>query len=136
MEIYAIRSDGYDFQELDLEVDDFIEHMLEDLNYNTIHDFSLGNLSLLPYWNPLRTGFSKISGEKNQIPDICNWIGAKVGDLEFMHFSRHNLQLTEHWGNFSGTFNKVRSGADKIPDISCWRGATLVLSSAAKKYVR
>lgn len=78
MEIYAIRSDGYDFQELDLEVDDFIEHMPEDLNYNTIHDFSLENLSLLPYWKPLRTGFSKIIGKKNQIPDISNWIGATL----------------------------------------------------------
>lgn len=78
MEIYTIRRDGYCFQELDLEIDDFIEIFPEEMDYNTIHDFSLENLALAKYWKPLRAGFSEIQGEKNLIPDICNWIGATL----------------------------------------------------------
>lgn len=78
MNIFAIRRDGYNYQELDLEVDDFIENMPESLNYNTIHDFSVENLALSQYWKPIRAGFSEISGEKNLIPDISNWIGATL----------------------------------------------------------
>lgn len=91
MEIYAIRRDGYDFQELDLEVDDFIEYMPEDLSYNAIHDFSLENLPLLPYWKPVRTGFSKISGKENRIPDVCNWIGATLVLSPKAHRLLHDL---------------------------------------------
>ncbi len=72
MNTFAIRRDGYNYQELDLEVDDFIEYMSEKLGYNTIHDFSLENLALVKYWKPIRTGFSEIKGEKNLIPDISN----------------------------------------------------------------
>lgn len=78
METYAIRRDGYDYQELDLEIDDFVEIFPEDIDYNAIHDFSVGNLSLAQYWKPLKTGFSEIQGEKNLIPDICNWINATL----------------------------------------------------------
>jgi len=78
MAIFAIRRDGYDYQELDLEVDDFIENLPEDVDYNTIHDFSLENLALAKYWKPLRTGFSEIKGKKNIIPDISNWINATL----------------------------------------------------------
>lgn len=78
METYAIRRDGYDYQELDLEIDDFIEIFPEEINYNTIHDFSMENLALAQYWKPVSTGFSEIHGEKNLSPDICNWIGATL----------------------------------------------------------
>jgi len=78
METYAIRRDGYSYQDLDLEIDDFIEIFPEDMDYNTIHDFSLENLALAQYWKPLRTGFSEIQGEQNLIPDICNWIDATL----------------------------------------------------------
>lgn len=78
MDIYAIRRDGYNYQELDLEIDDFLEIFPEDMDYNTIHDFSMRNLALAKYWKPIKTGLSEIDGEKNLLPDICNWIGATL----------------------------------------------------------
>lgn len=78
MEIYAIRKDGYDYQEPDLEIDDFLEIFPENMDYNTIHDFSMENLALAKYWKSIKTGFSEIHGKKNLMPDICNWIGATL----------------------------------------------------------
>ena len=78
MEIFAVRRDSYKFQELDLEIDDFIGNMPEEIGYHAIHDFSLENIALSQYWKPIRTGFSEIKGEQNLIPDISNWIGATL----------------------------------------------------------
>ncbi|MES2826416.1 MAG: response regulator receiver protein [Pseudomonadota bacterium] len=78
MEIFAVRRDGYKYQELDLEIDDFIDIFRDELDYNTIQDFSINNLSLANYWQPLSTGFSTIARQENLIPDIANWIGATL----------------------------------------------------------
>jgi hypothetical protein len=78
MEIYVIRKDGYKFQELDLEIDDFIENIPSEISYGTIHDFSQENLSLASFWKMPTTGFSEIQGERNFIPDITTWIGATL----------------------------------------------------------
>lgn len=78
MKIFSVRRDGYKYQELDLEIDDFIEIFHDKLDYNTIQDFSINNLSLADYWQPLSTGFSTIAGQENLIPDIANWIGATL----------------------------------------------------------
>ncbi len=98
MNIFAIRRDGYNYQELDLEVDDFIENMPEELGYNTTHDFSVENLALAQYWKPIRTGFSEIKGEKNLIPDVSNWIGATL----FLSPKAHRLlgELLAPFGEF------------------------------------
>lgn len=98
MNIFAIRRDGYNYQELDLEVGDFIENMPEEIGSNTIHDFSVENLALAQYWQPIRTGFSEIKGEKNLIPDVSNWIGATL----FLSPKAHRLlgELLAPFGEF------------------------------------
>jgi hypothetical protein len=102
MTIYAIRRDGYSYQELDLEVDDFIEIIPENIDYNRIHDFSVENLALAPYWKPMNTGFAEIEGEKNLIPDVSNWIGATL----FLSPKAHRLlrDLLAPFGEFLPVF--------------------------------
>lgn len=78
MNIYKIERDGFDFQELDLEINDIIEHFPEKYEYGQCHDFSRENIALKDFWPPLRTGFSKIEGNKNLIPDITTWIDATL----------------------------------------------------------
>lgn len=113
MEIYAIRRDGYDYQELDLEIDDFLEIFPENMNYNTIHDFSVENLSLAQYWKPLKTGFSEIHGEKNLIPDICNWINATL------FFSPKAYRFLKETLNPFGEFLPVLIGNDTYYIFNC-----------------
>jgi hypothetical protein len=76
--IFSIQRDGYKFKELDLEVSDFIDFFPEEIDYVTAHEFSQHNISLLPTWKLLKTGFSDIEGNENLIPDICTWIDATL----------------------------------------------------------
>ena len=98
MNIFAIRRDGYHYQELDLEIDDFIANMPENIDYGTVHDFSIENIALAQYWKPLRTGFSEIKGEKNLIPDVANWIGATL--LLSPKANRYLNELLSPFGEF------------------------------------
>lgn len=78
MSTYAIENDEFRYQELDFEVDDFIEYMPKNWDDITVHDFSKHNLQLKPHWKLLKTGFSTIEGCENLIPDITGWIGATL----------------------------------------------------------
>lgn len=78
MNIYAIRRDGYKYQELDLDINDFIDDFPEEIDYGTAHDFSSENLKMAGFWKLYSTGFSEIEGQENLIPDICNWIDATL----------------------------------------------------------
>ena len=98
MIIYAIRRDGYKFQELDLEIDDFIEQVPDNISYHAIHDFSVENIALASFWQPIRTGFSEIEGERNFIPDITPWIGATLLLSPKSH--RYLYELLRPYGEF------------------------------------
>ncbi len=77
--IYAIRNDGFKFQELDLEVGDFIDAFPEEIDYNTAHDFSIENLAMGKWWTPLTTNFINIEDSSTApIPDICKWVDATL----------------------------------------------------------
>jgi hypothetical protein len=78
MSIYQIENQGFDYQELDLEIDDFIDQFPDDMSTLDIHDFSKNNLALAPYWQTVTTGFSEIEGNKNLLPDITYWIGGTL----------------------------------------------------------
>ncbi len=78
MAIFAIRNDGCKYQELDLDVNDFIEEFPECYDYGQCHDFSVENISMLEFWQFKRTGFREIEGEENLIPDITSWIDATL----------------------------------------------------------
>lgn len=78
MSLYKIVNDGFDFQELDLEIDDLLEYFPESLSTDEAYNFSQSNLSLKDFWPSFQTGFSTIEGEKNLMPDISYWIGATL----------------------------------------------------------
>ena len=78
MTIYAIRNDGYHYQELDLEVNDFIDDFPETYDYGQCHDFSVNNIAMSDFWKLMRTGFRKLDNEENRIPDITTWIDATL----------------------------------------------------------
>lgn len=78
MSMYRIENQGFDYQELDLEIDDIIDQFPDDMSTLYIHDFSKNNLALTPYWKPVATGFSEINGNENLLPDITYWIGGTL----------------------------------------------------------
>lgn len=78
MEIYAVRNDGFKYQELDLEVNDFIEEFPEKYDYGQAHDFCIENIAMSGFWKLKKTGFSEIEGEENLIPDITKWIDSTL----------------------------------------------------------
>ncbi len=78
MNIYAIRRDGYKYQELDLDINDVIDDFPEEVTYRMAHDFSRENIKMSGFWKLYSTGFSEIAGQENQLPDICNWIDATL----------------------------------------------------------
>lgn len=76
--LYSIRRDGFKYQELDLEVRDFAKSFPENYSYHQAHYFSVENIAMKDFWPPMRTGFSKIQGQENLIPDITTWICASL----------------------------------------------------------
>ncbi len=78
MKIYAMRNDGIKYQELDLISTDILDFFPPDIDEVDILKFSLRNTSLKKYWQLRKTGWHKIEGEENLIPDITNWIDASL----------------------------------------------------------
>ena len=77
--VYAIRNDGYNFQELHLEIDDIIDNFPEDIGFHEAHDFSTDNLSMSDWWKPVDTFFAPIEeDEDTPVPDIAKWINATL----------------------------------------------------------
>ena len=77
--VYAIRNDGYKFQELQLEVDDFIDNFPEEISFHEAQDFSLANLSMADWWQPINASFAPIEAEsQDPLPDIAKWINATL----------------------------------------------------------
>ena len=79
MTVYAIRNDGYDFQELDLEIDDFIDARPKGVDERLVLDFSLENYAMSSWWPRPDTEFVAIDDDADApIPDICKWIDASL----------------------------------------------------------
>lgn len=76
--IYAVRQDGFKYQELDLEIGDIIDFFPEEYDFDQVHDFSTENIAMAGFWELFKTGFSEIEGEENLIPDITTWIDATL----------------------------------------------------------
>jgi len=78
MTTYTIRNDGYSFQELDLEIDDFIDARPKGVDESIVLDFSLENYSMISWWPTPDTEFVAIDEQSAPIPDICRWIDASL----------------------------------------------------------
>lgn len=71
--IYAIRNDGYKFQQLDLQITDLIGKQPADLDYTKVVNFSYHNLAMADWWPKLDVRFKPIDDPNEPIPDICHW---------------------------------------------------------------
>ncbi len=78
MKVFAIRDDGFRYQELDLDINDFVDYFPEKYDYGQCHDFSSENIAMADFWKLMQTDFRKIEGEENLIPDITTWIDATL----------------------------------------------------------
>ena len=79
MTVFAIRNDGYDFQELDLKIDDVIDLRPNDLDENNVLDFSLLNYPMAQWWPTPDTEFIAIDNDQAApIPDISKWIDVSL----------------------------------------------------------
>jgi hypothetical protein len=79
MTIFAIRNDGYDFQELDLKIDDVIDSRPNDVDEDSVLDFSLLNYPMARWWPTPDTEFVTIDNDQTApIPDISKWIDASL----------------------------------------------------------
>lgn len=78
MAISSIQRDGDKYQELDLEINDFIDNFPDEYSYQQAHDFSTENISLADWWQPLATAFIKIEDGGDKIPDISRRIDASL----------------------------------------------------------
>lgn len=77
--IFAIRNDGYAFQEIDLKIDDIIDARPNDIDENIVLDFSLKNYAMSDWWPTPDTEFIAIDNDKNaSIPDISKWMDASL----------------------------------------------------------
>lgn len=78
MNIYKIQNDGFDYMELDLQVNDIIDIFPDEYSYGDVHDFSILNINMTPFWQVVTTGFREIESQKNLIPEITTWIDATL----------------------------------------------------------
>lgn len=77
--IYAIRNDGFGYQNLDLTLLDIARFAPENIDPDTVMDFSRTNSRLAEWWQTPDTRFVSNEGVKNLgIPDISAWIGASL----------------------------------------------------------
>lgn len=75
--IYCIQDDGFDFQRLDLMLDDIIDDRPEHIPEEDILDFCQSNSAMAEWWPvPQACFFAETDGA--QIPDISKWIDASL----------------------------------------------------------
>ena len=72
---YLLTNDGYGFQWLALQVDDFINLMPENYSDAEIFHFSYHNMSLAPWWKNVESHFTQSEDSPLlTIPDVSLWL--------------------------------------------------------------
>ena len=94
-----MRGDALHFQELDLEIDDFIETLPDSVEESDVFDFAIENTALAEYWPSLDSEFvSHSHNARLPIPDVSKWIDASL----VLSPKAHRLlkELLEPFGEF------------------------------------
>lgn len=74
--VYAVRNDGFKFQEFCLPITDLIDAAPESVSTRDVMKFHSKNLPMSSWWKPLQVQFRAAEGFPNaSIPDICLWRG-------------------------------------------------------------
>ncbi|MES2676626.1 MAG: DUF1629 domain-containing protein [Pseudomonadota bacterium] len=72
---YLVTNDGYGFQWLALQVDDFINLMPENYSDTEIFHFSYHNINLAPWWKNIESHFTQSKDSSPlAIPDVSLWL--------------------------------------------------------------
>lgn len=78
MTIYRIANDGFKYQVLDLEVNDFIDSFPEEFSYQDCHRFDRLNITMESFWPPMKTKLKEIVAAENLVPEISLWHGTTL----------------------------------------------------------
>lgn len=78
MDVYQIKKDGYEYQDIDLEMSDFSEIPQKGNAFINISEFNKKNMSFKTFWKNVNTNWVAIAGRENKIPDITTWEGATL----------------------------------------------------------
>lgn len=79
MTVYAIRTDYYGFQQLDLQLTDLFPFVPDDIDFDDVVQFSQRNASLQAWWQTPDTRFAPIEDKpKGEIPDLSLWLYATL----------------------------------------------------------
>lgn len=70
MDLYLVEQQGFDYKELDLNVNDFLSSFPDEFSYADANNFVYLNISLAGFWPLMKTTFQPLEGEKNLTPDI------------------------------------------------------------------
>lgn len=74
MDLYLVEQQGFDYKELDLNVNDFLSSFPDEFSYADANNFVYLNISLAGFWPLMKTTFQPLEGEKNLTPDISTWM--------------------------------------------------------------
>lgn len=78
-DIYAVRNDSYKYQELDLDINDFLDDFPEEIGFHEARRFSFENIAMSEWWKTPSTRFVPIKGEIGQpVADLSKWDGATL----------------------------------------------------------
>lgn len=127
--IYSIQDNGFDFQRLDLMLDDVIDYMPDDVSEDDVLDFCQTNCRLASWWPNLDTLFiSQNDGEADSIPDISKWIDASL----VLSPKAHRLlgATLEQWGELLAVMVKD----ERYYIFNCHTVGEVDLSLCEKEY--
>lgn len=127
--IYCIQDDGFDFQRLDLMLDDVIDARPDDISEDDVLDFSQTNCRMVDWWPAPDTAFiSESGGKSDPIPDISKWIDAS---LVLSPRAYRLLGATlEKWGELL----PVIINGEKFYIFNCHTTGEVDLSQSEKEY--
>lgn len=127
--IYSIQDYGFDFQRLDLMLDDVIDARPEDVAEDDVLDFCQTNIRLAAWWPLPETQFISEGGDESApIPDISKWIDASL--VLSPKAYRYLGELLKSWGELL----PVKVGEDTFYIFNCSTFGEVDESQSEKEY--
>lgn len=127
--IYSIQDDGFDFQRLDLMLDDVIDARPEDVAEDDVLDFCQTNIRFAAWWPTPETQFVSVDGDQNApVPDISKWIDASL--VLSPKAYRYLGDLLKSWGELL----PVIVGGDTFYIFNCSTFGEVDDSQSEKEY--
>lgn len=98
-QIFALRNDGYKFQELDLHIGDLLDKRPANCSEGAVYDFGFNNTRLSSWWPVPDTEFIELEGCEGQpVPDLSSWEPCSL----VLSPKAYRLlgELLQQWGEF------------------------------------